>query len=233
MNGKNPHEICTLDENSDCSLCELNKQLHCKFKRKHSLIFAGLAVPYMAVGFVGLFFTGFYTGNFLFLIAYAIFAVLFFTVIEARLLCRHCPYYAKEGRQIHCYANEGLPKLWKYQPKPLTRTEKGGFIACIIFFGSFPILADLYGILILFLFPRFPSSDPFYTLRGMLFLIGITITTAVLIVAWLTTLQLYFCPNCVNFSCPLNRVPKVKGDQYLDRNQVIKEAWEKAGYSLG
>jgi hypothetical protein len=43
----------------------------------------------------------------------------------------------------------------------------------------------------------------------------------------------YFCSKCVNFSCPLNHVPKSMVDEYLERNPVMKEAWEKSGYKLG
>ncbi len=38
---------------------------------------------------------------------------------------------------------------------------------------------------------------------------------------------------CVNFSCLLNRVPKEVVDEYLMKNEVMRKAWEKAGYKIG
>jgi hypothetical protein len=40
------------------------------------------------------------------------------------------------------------------------------------------------------------------------------------------------CAKCINFSCPLNRVPKEVVDDFLNRNPIMKKAWEKAGYRL-
>jgi hypothetical protein len=37
----------------------------------------------------------------------------------------------------------------------------------------------------------------------------------------------------VNFSCPLNDVPKEVVDAYLERNPVMQRAWEESGYRLG
>jgi len=41
------------------------------------------------------------------------------------------------------------------------------------------------------------------------------------------------CIKCVNFSCPLNKVPKNLVDSYLEKNPIMKEAWEASGYKLG
>lgn len=46
-------------------------------------------------------------------------------------------------------------------------------------------------------------------------------------------LILAVCPHCVNFSCPLNRVPRRVVDAYLARNPVMREAWERCGWTLG
>jgi hypothetical protein len=40
------------------------------------------------------------------------------------------------------------------------------------------------------------------------------------------------CPKCINFSCPLNKVPKKLVDAYLRKNPVMREAWEAAGYQI-
>ena len=41
------------------------------------------------------------------------------------------------------------------------------------------------------------------------------------------------CLKCVNFSCLFNRVPKEVVDEYLKKNEVMRKAWEEAGYKLG
>ena len=166
-------------------------------------------------------FTGLLTENWLFLIAYGVFIVLFFTIIEMRILCRHCPYYAREGRTIHCHANEGLPRLWKYDPKPLNKLEKLLFILCIIFLGVFPIVTEVYGIW--WIYNDYARYGYFVALG----LIGITITTTITLIVWLIGLRLFFCPNCVNFSCPLNRVPRNLVDAYLEKNPIMKKAWKE------
>ncbi|MBC8275650.1 MAG: hypothetical protein H8E40_11875 [Chloroflexi bacterium] len=47
------------------------------------------------------------------------------------------------------------------------------------------------------------------------------------------TLQRITCSKCVNFSCPLNGVPKPVVDRYLEKNPVMREAWERTGHQLG
>jgi hypothetical protein len=44
---------------------------------------------------------------------------LFFFVLEGRVLCSHCPYWAKESRVLHCHANYGVIKLSKERLRPL------------------------------------------------------------------------------------------------------------------
>jgi hypothetical protein len=38
--------------------------------------------------------------------------------------------------------------------------------------------------------------------------------------------------RCINFSCPINAVPKPLVDSYLKNNPVMRLAWEKSGYRL-
>jgi hypothetical protein len=41
------------------------------------------------------------------------------------------------------------------------------------------------------------------------------------------------CSKCVNFSCFFSRVPKEVVDEYLKKNEVMRKAWEEAGYKIG
>ena len=56
------------------------------------------------------------------------YAIFFFIVWEGRVLCSHCPYWGKEGRILHCPANYGVPKLWRYHPEPMSRSEGRQFL---------------------------------------------------------------------------------------------------------
>ena len=40
----------------------------------------------------------------------------------------------------------------------------------------------------------------------------------------------HVCTRCVNFSCPLNGVPKHIVDDYLHRNPIMRQTWEAKGY---
>ena len=40
------------------------------------------------------------------------------------------------------------------------------------------------------------------------------------------------CAQCVNFSCIFNRVPKVIVDDYLKKDPIMNDAWERDGYKL-
>jgi hypothetical protein len=47
------------------------------------------------------------------------------------------------------------------------------------------------------------------------------------------TLREYTCSRCVNFSCPLNSVPREIVDAYLERNPVMRQAWQDSGWPMG
>jgi hypothetical protein len=137
------------------------------------------------------------------------FMVIFFTAWEIRILCSHCPYYAEKGRTLHCIANYGLPKLWRYHPEPMSRAEK---IQLLI---GFALLAGL--------------PFPFLIAGGQWALVVVGLLSAA---AFGITLKRDICSACVNFSCPLNSVPKPTVDAYLRRNPVMRAAWEEHGYTL-
>jgi hypothetical protein len=226
MSDNNPYNLCTWDEQSDCSECGNHGRLHCKWERKVLMGFLLLALPYMIIAFFGMVVTGILTGVWWMLIAYVVFFFVFFGILEIRILCSHCPYYAENSKILHCFANHGTPKLWHYHPEPLNRFEKISSIAGFFIFGGFPLLSQGHGIL--FLAVHYKE----YALVALLGLIGIAVATLLTAISFFSVLSIYYCPNCVNFSCPLNRVPQSMVDEYLERNPVMKEAWEKSGYKL-
>jgi len=178
--------------------------------------------------------TGILTKFWWLLIGYIIFLFLFFTIIEIRILCRHCPFYAEKGFILHCLANHGLPKVWKFSPEPVSWTEKVLLLFCFIIFGDIPIFTEIYGLWYLHSNSGILGLINFTSLYEISFILmlGITGATILTIICFFSIITLFFCPDCINFSCPLNKAPKNIVDEYLMKNPIIKEAWEKKGYKL-
>ena len=150
-----------------------------------------------------------------------------FGFLEIRFLCSHCPYYAEEGKILHCLANHGSYKFWSYRPWPLNKFEKFMmyFLIATIFY-VFPLSVMGYGIGYL------TVNYAEYGLIVLLGLVGITAANLISSFSFYITLKTFYCPNCVNFSCPLNTVPKPVIDEYLKKNHVMREAWEKSGWEI-
>ncbi|MFX0182900.1 MAG: hypothetical protein ACFE95_07445 [Candidatus Hodarchaeota archaeon] len=214
--------VCTWDDNADCNNCTNRTDLDCKWDIKHLIRFYTIDLPFFIPVALGLILTVLWTGNWLGIIIYAMFWVFFFGFFEIRVLCRHCPYYSEEGKILHCLANHGLLKIWKYEPGPMNRQEKLGLLIGFILFLGIPISIITFTTLTL----TEEGTEPFFVLiMGTLSILSIG--GALVSARNLTT---KVCTRCVNFSCPLNCVPKQVVDSYLMRNPVMKHAWEKAGY---
>ena len=69
------------------------------------------------------------------------FAIFF--IVETRILCSHCPYYSKEGIMLHCLANHGFIKFYRYHPEPMNLFEKILLIIGFVLFGTLPLLAQI------------------------------------------------------------------------------------------
>lgn len=219
--------ICTWDENADCMECSISEALHCKWNRKVLGAFYAIGFPPLLISAFGTVLVGILTGSWWPLIAFILIVILFFGVFEIRILCSHCPYYAEESCILHCLANHGTPKLWRYHPEPMNRFER---ISLLVSFGFifllFPLVVQSYGIW--FIAEHFST----YGNAALLGMIGVLAATILSGLTLLTVLRVFFCPRCVNFSCPLNTVPKNVVDEYLRRNRVMREAWERSGYRL-
>jgi hypothetical protein len=144
-----------------------------------------------------------------FLLPWIAYALFFFFIWEARVLCRHCPYWAADNRTLYCPANYGVIKIWKYEPGPMTRAEKAQFIV---------------GALLLVVFPF-----PLLLLGGEYLL---AIFGGIAAVGGVFILRRNVCSRCPNFSCPLNTVPPKLMEIYLKRNPQIRMAWEGGGYQI-
>jgi hypothetical protein len=178
----------------------------CRFDSKDMVSFLMIFVPFAVTAIAGTIRAG-YGGYLLLWIAYSIF---FFFVWEARVLCSHCPMWAEEGHILHCHANHGVIKIWKYRPGPMSESEQVQFAIGALLWIGFPFI-------FLFLGKEY-----------LLVLIGLTT-----IVSGLFGLRKTACNRCINFSCPMNAVDKQYVDAYLERNPDIRAAWERSGYSPG
>jgi hypothetical protein len=154
------------------------------------------------------------------LLAYALAGVAFLGPVEMAALCRHCPHYAREGSRLRCIGPNPFPKLFSYSPRPLNGLERSVVILSTLFLFSFPPLVQAYGTVHLFVNGTgLPSL-------GMA---GVSLATALAALQFFRILTRHFCPRCVNFSCPFNRVPEETAKRYLEKNPAIPAATEKKG----
>lgn len=204
-------EICIWKDKLECSNCRIKDQLHCHAHIKYSIYFGSGFLAALIPALIGIFFSGFEISSLLIiLIGWIIYALFFFCVWESRILCSHCPYYANNNQKtLHCDINRGAYKISRFHPEPMKKSEKIQFLIGAGILIGYPIPFLIIGKQVLML---------------TLTLIGIGI--------WITIIQLKTCPVCVNFSCPLNRVPKDIVDEFLKNNPRMRKAWEESGYKI-
>ncbi|MHA2002454.1 MAG: hypothetical protein ACTSVU_10250 [Promethearchaeota archaeon] len=200
---------------AECEGCDLDEKLFCTFKFKDALKF-GLTFWIFIAGMIWGIIRAHINGKFALWAELVIFAgdiivVFGFLLIwENRILCSHCPYYGREEEKtLHCYANGGFRKLYKYHPEPMSKSEKIQF---------------LFGVGMIIVYPLI-----FLAICGEFLFLGITFVGALI---WFLVLFTQTCPRCPNFSCPLNRVPKETINAYLKKNDRMREAWLKAGWKM-
>ena len=224
---KNPYNICTVDLNSNCNDCSLQNKLHCKRDKNKLKVSLLVILSLIIISLFGIMITCFIIEFWWPLIIYFIFIILFFTVIEIRVTCSHCPFYAEKSHRLQCLANYFSPKIWKFHPEPIALWEKVVTIVGFVFLGLFPLLIELYGIFFVI------RNESLYGSLTELALIGILIANLLAIITFFTIFLLLFCPQCINFSCFFNKVPKSLVDEYLKKNPAIKDAWKKSEYKPG
>ncbi len=223
----NPHNICTWDENSDCKNCGDHNLLFCKIDKKIANAFIILFAPCMIIAFFCFVVLGIMTGKWWFIIAYGAFTAMLFPVIEFGVLCRHCPFYGREGAMLSCISGSGVPKTYKYDPRPLNKFERFVMYCYYTFMIGFPIFSIGYGIYFL------ANNMAQFGNIALLGMIGLEVAFVFTIITFNYCLNVYVCRKCINFSCPWNKVEKSVVDEYLRKNPFLREAWEKTGYKLG
>ncbi len=201
----NPYNICTWKDTSECNNCPINGELICHFHRKYLYSFIGLFFIFAITSFVGVILAGYGW----FLLGWIGFWLFFFEFWEISILCSHCPYYAEEGRTLHCIANYSSLKIWKYHPEPMNLSEKIQLMIGFIILVGYPVVLLILG-------------------NQFILLIVVIIE----IIVFFCFLIIKRCGSCLNFSCPLNHVKKEVIDSFLKKNPVMRETWEDKGYKI-
>lgn len=181
----------------NCDGCAVNHSIHCHFKLKDLVHFLLVSLPPFLLGGLGI-----YNQSAWLMVFWIFLVVAFFGFVEIRVMCSHCPHYAEQGTSLKCWANYGAPKLWKYRPGPMSILEK------IVFFSGFVIVWG-YPLVVL-------------VVTGQWFLLLVYgITTA----GFFMTLINFFCVQCMNFACPLNRVEMDMRNEFFKQNPIVGRAW--------
>jgi hypothetical protein len=190
---------CTAQPASECEDCSLKGPLMCRYEARDTTHFFMIILPFFVTAIGGMIVSGYGW----WLIGWMAYMLFFFFVWEARVLCSHCPYWAAEGRVLRCHANYGVIKIWRYRPQPMSRSEQVQFLAGVVVFILYPLIFLLAGEEYLLAAIGLASAASFgYLLRRNI------------------------CSRCVNFSCPLNNVPKEVANAFLRRNPMMRQAWE-------
>lgn len=214
--------ICIADENAKCDECELNGQVLCHFSKEFANKFLWGNILYRTLGTFITILAGYLTGQWWMLPTYIIAVLVTFSVIEPRLLCCHCPHYAKEGKVLKCWALRGMSKLWKYRPEPINETEKNIMLLVGGFIDLFPFITAGVGI-----FGAFIVGIEDVLSFGMLGLL-IVLTVAFTVLVW------YFdkflrggtCKKCLNFSCAMNKTSEEIREKFFQKSPTMANAWK-------
>ena len=221
MDDSNPHGVCTWGEEALCEGCGLRGALNCRWDWRLLLGFAALILPFGASSVAVFLVAGSLTGNWLPPAAYFVLLAIFLTVVETRILCSHCPFYARAGWTIRCHANHGFPRLWRYRPGSMNAAERVSLISCFLFFLAFPAVTGTWGIGLLYW--RAPEQGP-VGLLGLAYITAVNLASAA---SFIILLGVFYCTRCVNFSCPFNRISEAVRREYLAMNPVLEEAWRR------
>ncbi len=195
----NNKPMSTCDEKT-CSNCNVKTAVFCHFNIKLLIRFLIIAVPCFIIAGIGI-----CQLNYILMIPWIAFILLYFGLIEIRVMCSHCPHYAEPGtKTLTCWANYGSPKIWRYRPGPMSLSEKIVFFSGIVMIAMHPIIIMIITKQIIIL-----SVFVLYIMIGC-FLI-----------------HNYMCKKCMNIACPFNSISSETRDKFLKHNSIIREAWNK------
>ena len=191
-----PIATCTA---STCRDCPAGKIVHCHFHAAELVQFILMVIPAFLIAAAGIW----RVGGWPWLMGWFVLLPLYFGGLEIRVMCSHCPHYAEPGNSLKCWANYGAPKLWRYRPGPMSKTEN------FLFFSGFILV---FGMPLIFLI-----------LGAAWFLLVVYLFS---LAAFWSTLITFLCSQCMNFACPLNHVSKANRQAFFERNPSVAQAWD-------
>ncbi|MFW9806588.1 MAG: hypothetical protein ACFFFK_07665 [Candidatus Thorarchaeota archaeon] len=225
MSEEKEYVICTSKDRSVCVACEIDGKLNCRFDEDLVKCFRNRHIPYRTLQLFVAGVTSFLIGVWWPFLLFSIILILNFTIIETRYLCRHCPFYEKEGGSLECITLKGLPRLWKFDPSPMKTSDKIGMTLVGGFIDVFPILWAGYSVWVLY------SINA--ELLSIISMIGLTIVSIIAAGYLEEFIGKNYCKRCVNLSCMMNKVPKELKDEFLQKNPEMLKIWESCGYVIG
>lgn len=184
----------------NCEDCEINTKTNCTFQVSQLVQFYVISLPSFLLGGIGLYR---YSNSVFFF--WIVIICLFFFIIEPRILCSHCPHYEKSHYVLQCWANSGIPKLWKFRPEPMSFVEKAILIAGFVLVWGYPL--------------------PFFLLSHQWWFLVLYTFFAIL---FFTLLIRRNCVRCINISCPLNRVDGNTKELFLRNNPTLCRGMSRA-----
>lgn len=217
----------TWKDKEQCKACQIQDKLNCRWKLSDLMLFMACAFPPMLGCLTGTILIWIVKGIWWPAVSYVLFFPIVLGVAESRFLCSHCPYYAQKGRVLHCLANYGILKIWKYHPEPMNKLEKLLMIFLAALFLFFMPLS-IFGYTIRLFF----VNTSLYGIPSLACVIGLFIVTIGSLISLAFVMVKHICSLCINFSCPFNQVKKEQVDAYLKKNEIMKKAWEESGYRI-
>lgn len=181
-----------------CDGCKVKGSIHCHFVARDHIQFLAIALPSFLLGGAAIYHvSGWWLALWIAMIP------SFFALLEIRVLCTHCPHYAEPDKTLKCWANYGVPKIWKYRPGPMSIAEKSVFLAGLTIIFGYPVV--------------------FMILAAQWFLLGVYLIT---VVGFFMTLKRYLCTQCMNFACPWNEVKVETRHAFFQCNPGYAAAWQ-------
>lgn len=223
MQCKKVDGICVAESNANCVDCDLRNDVLCHFSKKFANKFLLGNSIYRILAIIIAIFTGILTNQWWMFIIYTLSILLVFFLIEPRLLCSHCPFYAKEGKFLKCWALRGMPKFWKYRPEPSSQLEKSFMLIIGGFIDLFPFIVAVVGIIGSIII----GIQGYFSLLIFSLLIVVTIIFTILVGVFDKLLRGGTCKKCINFSCSMNKTPEVIRKKFFQQNPTIAKAWKK------
>jgi hypothetical protein len=222
------YKICTLDKHLDCSACNIASQVDCSRHNPTQMVYYYKMIAlYVFPGILIIVVVSFLLSFWWLLPGYIFYWIFYQIVGELFIRCRHCPFWDESNPRLDCRINCGVPKLnWlkpkslvRFNPDPLKFWEK--FVIQALSFIT--ILIPL-AVAIIVIADRIPLYGCDKNVVIMAALIIIQLATGIYFLRYLTR---RFCPTCVHFSCPNNRQPYHIIKEYLAKNEIMQNAWEK------